>query len=475
MKKRLRILLIKPFNISDHIQPSLGLGYLATVARKRHQVHILDCIKERIWGKRLLSYIRGLSPDIVGFQLYTYDLTRVRSEISLIKETFPHIITIAGGPHPSAIPAETLVYMKDCLDFVFCGECEISFPLFLDILAENPDRGQHQHPEHLFKAVAGLCGRTLGGGVFVNPPMLVENLDSLGFPAWDLIRPQTYPEAQHGAFFKHFPIAPVMTGRGCPFRCTFCEGHIITGRKVRKRSVPDVIEEIKMLKKNYGIREIHIVDDNFSLYKDYVMEFCETLLKEKIGMSWATPNGVRIDTLDKEMLWAMKRSGYYLASVGIEFGSERMFKVTQKHLNMEKVRRGVALVRSVGLQVAGFFMMGYPGETEEEINQTIAFSLSLPLIRANFFIFLPLPGTEAYKELEKNTELKKVDWEHFYFTHPVYIYKGFSVAKLRNLQRKAFVKFYIRPHIFLLNILQIKTTRQFLFLLKRFYRWVIAM
>jgi len=473
MKKSLRVLLIKPFNLSDHIQPSLGLGYLATAIRKKHNVFILDSIKERIWGEKLIDYIQKISPDIIGFQLYTFDLSKVREILKLIKERFPQIITIAGGPHPSALPKETLLHMKENLDFIFRGESEISFPKFVDIIADKGKSTFHDLNHEDLKNVEGLCW-IREGSFFSNPSMITKDLDALGFPAWDIIKPQTYPEAQHGAFFRRFPIAPIMTGRGCPFSCTFCEGHIITGKEVRKRSVSNVIEEIKILTRDYGIREIHIVDDNFSMRKDYVMEFCHRILSENINISWATPNGVRIDTLDKEMLLAMKKSGYYLASVGIEFGSDRMFELVKKGLNRKKIEDGIRLIKSVGLEVAGFFIMGYPGETKKEINETIKFALRLPLIRANFFIFLPLPGTEIYKQLETSMELANVDWEHFYFTHPVYIYQGISVAELKNLQRKAFLKFYLRPNIFFSNLLQIKTPRQVKFLIQRLYRWLFT-
>jgi radical SAM superfamily enzyme YgiQ (UPF0313 family) len=469
----LKLLLIKPYNISDHIQPSLGLGYLAQAVRSICQVQILDCIKENLWGEKLIDYIRKLSPDIVGFQLYTYDLESVRSELCLIKKNFPHIITIVGGPHPSAIAEKTFKSMDGTLDFIFCGESETALPKFIDMIKHEGASNYKKIKENDLKNIPGLSWFS-NGRIFRNPVTIIENLDSTGFPAWDIIKPQTYPEAQHGAFFRNFPIAPIMTGRGCPFSCTFCEGHIITGKKVRKRSVANVIEEIKILVKDYGIREIHVVDDNFSIYKEYVMEFCESLLREGLKISWATPNGIRIDSIDRDMLLLMKKSGYYLASVGIEFGSERMFKVTKKALDKEKIINGIKLIRSVGLEAAGFFMMGYPGETEQEINETIKFALSLPLLRANFFIFLPLPGTEAYKLLESTKQLEKVDWKHFYFTHPVYTSAGLSADKLKNLQRKAFLEFYLRPHIFILNLAQVRTLRQAKFLLRRAFRWVIA-
>ncbi len=473
MKKRLKVLLIKPYNLSDHIQPSLGLGYLASNIRDICDVRILDCIKERIQGKQLLSRLKSFTPDIVGVQVYTYDLKEVKDDLKAVKEFNSKIITLAGGPHPSAIPHETFLYMGDILDFIFVSEAEKGLPELIKALSEESSETIKKLRSEKLKNIPGLCW--INNSRFVsNKPLLNDNLDSLGFPAWDLIHPETYPEAQHGAFFKNFPIAPIITSRGCPFNCTFCAGHIVSGKKIRQRSVNNVIEEIKTLTENYGIKEIHIIDDNFAMYKEYVMEFCKRLSKEKINISWATPNGIRVDRLDKEMLTAMKESGYYLASVGIEFGSDRMLKRVKKGLTKKKIIEGINLIKDAGLDIAGFFIIGYIGETKEEIKETIKFSCELPLLRANFFLFLPLPGTESYLELKDRLELDKVDWEHFYFTRPTYNYLKISNKELKNLQREAFLRFYLRPKIFIKNLLQIKTLRQLRFLIKRAYRWIIA-
>lgn len=468
----MNLLLIKPYNVSDHIQPSLGLGYLAENAKKTCNVRILDGIKEKLYGELLIPYLDKFNPDIVGFQIYTHDLSRVRKDIEEVKKWKQDVVIVGGGPHATAMPEDTFLHMGGYLDYIFGGESESAFPKFLSLLRGNGINNHRRIPPQELKGIAGLSWFDKDK-FHSNEPEFMENLDEIGFPAWDLIRPETYPEAQHGAFYKNFPIAPVMTGRGCPFSCTFCAGHLVTGKKIRKRSVRNVIEEIKFLVKDFGIREIHIVDDNFSMYKDYVMDFCERLIKEDIKISWATPNGIRLDTLDREMLLVMKKSGYYLASVGIEFGSDRLLRETKKHLTKKKIKEGISLIRSVGLDVAGFFIIGYPGETEKEIKETIEFSLDLPLLRANFFIFLPLPGTESFFRLKKKLELDKVDWEHFHFTHATYIYGDFSRERLKSLQREAFLRFFLRPHIFYKNLVQIKSLRHFKFLLHRAYRWVI--
>lgn len=470
----MKVLLIKPYKINDHIQPSLGLGYLAQSIRKNHDVRILDCIKENIKDERLfMPFLDRFNPDVVGFQVYTQDLARVKSDLSLVKKWKPDVVTIVGGPHPSALPDETFLYMGETLDYIFIGESETSLPLFLEALESGYANGHNRMLSERIKSVPGLACYDNGRFFMNENRILISDLDSLIFPAWDLIHPDTYPEAQHGAFFKSFPIAPIMTSRGCPFSCTFCAGHIVTGRKVRRRSVDNVIGEIDTLIRDYGIKEIHIVDDNFTMDRDYVISFSKRLIDEKIKISWATPNGIRLDTLDTQMLTIMKDSGYYLASVGIEFGSDRILGITKKRITKKEISDKIKLIKKMGLDIAGFFIIGYPGETEKEIRQTIKFACDLPLLRANFFIFLPLPATEAYFKLKEQAQLSKVNWEKFSFTNASYVYDGFSAGKLKNLQREAFLRFYLRPYILYGNLSQIKNLRHLFYLIKRLYHWVI--
>ena len=456
----MKIILTKIYNLSDHIQPPLGLGYLANSVRPKHDVVILDSIKENIKREEFFSYLKDTSPDMVGFQVYTYDIPLLKEYLKIAKKA--NKITIVGGPHPSAAPHETMTLFQEDLDFGFAGEAEIGFPLLLERL-ESSNQG--------FSDIPGLIWKE-GSNIIINSPSYNQNIDQFSV-AWDLIRPDEYPEAQHGAFFERFPIAPIIATRGCPFLCTFCAAHFVVGRKVRKRSIENIFEEINFLYEKYHIREFHLVDDNFTLNKKFVKNFCKKLLESNLDISWATPNGVRLDTLDKECLEIMKESGLYLISVGIESGSDRVLKMTKKELTVKKILNGVSVIKESGIDIAGFFMFGYPGETIEEMKKTIELSLKLPLIRANYFTFLPLPGTEIFNDMKKNNELDKVDWGHFYFMNAVYSSNGITRKHLKKIQRQAFLKFYSRPGIIWKNLIKIKNYRHFKFLLKRFYHWII--
>jgi len=459
-----KILLINPYNSqSDHIQPPLGLGYLAAAVRKNgFTVSLYDANKLKINPSKLSKIIKKEKPDFVGFQFYTMNFDYIKRSLEAVKKTNQNIVNIVGGPHPSALPKETLIDLGENLDFAFCGEAEIGLPKLLKIIDEGGAG---------LKDVPGLIYRK-GEEIVVNPPIFFENLDQFDFPAWDLLQPETYPESQHGAFFENFPIAPIITTRGCPFNCTFCAGKLNTGSILRKRSVVKVIEEIKYLYNVHHIREFHIIDDNFTLDKEFAKKVLKEIIKLNLKVSFSVPNGIRLDTLDKEILLLMKNAGFYLISIGIESGSDRVLKMMGKHLAIKQIKEKVSLIKSVGLEAAGFFILGYPGETEKEIKKTINFSLNLGLLRANYFLFLPLPGTAVYKQLQREGKLKKIEYDEFSFTAPVFT-DNLSKKQLKTLQRQAFLRFYfLRPKILLKNFLKIKKAAQVKFLLRRAFRWL---
>ncbi|MFH1996339.1 MAG: radical SAM protein [Candidatus Omnitrophota bacterium] len=460
----MKILLAKPFSASDHIQPSLGLGYLATAVRQRHETLILDCIKRKVSIKKLPRFLKKYKPDVFGLQCYTFDLPYVKKAIRIAKEISPRMVTVVGGPHPSAVPDETFEFIGNDVDFLFVGEAEVGFSRLMDALQEK---------KRDLSDIPGLMWRE-NGMVRKNDKILIDDLDSLGLPAWDLIHPETYPESQHGAFFKKFPIAPIMITRGCPYLCTFCAGNVVSGRKVRSRSIGSVLEEMRALYDEYGIREFHIIDDNFTMNRKFAKDFLRQLRALDLDISIAVPNGVRMDTLDEELLSLMKDAGLYMISLGIESGSDRILRLMKKSITTARIRERVKMIHDAGIDVAGFFILGFPGDTVWSMLKTMAFSLELDLDRANFFTYLPFPGTESYDELQKKGELDTVNWEEFYFTNASYVPPGITRKKLKALHRFAFARFYMRTGIILYQIKSVQSPRHFLFLAKRFFRWIVA-
>ncbi|HPN31190.1 MAG TPA: radical SAM protein [bacterium] len=454
-----KVVLVKPYNRSDHIQPSLGLGWIAQNVRDIVDVEILDCIKTNTnTVEKFILQISKIKPDAIGIQCYSFDIFKVKDLLQAVKLYDKNIITIIGGPHPTLTREKCFEFFGESLDFIFIGESENSLKKFLSGSG--------------FSEINGF-GYRQNEKIIINEPVLNQNLDELGFPAWDLIKPETYPEAQHGAFFENFPIAPIMITRGCPFECSFCAGNKISGKRVRFRSVESVISEMKMLYNDFGIREFHIIDDNFIINRKYAVALLEEFKKIGFKFSWATPNGVRLDCLDSEILSLMKETGIYLISLGIESGSDRILKFIKKNITVEKIIEKVNLIRKHNIDIAGFFILGLPTETKEEILKTIEFSVSLPLVRANYFTFLPFPGTESYEFVKNEKREDIIDKEHFYFMNAAYTPRGITRKELKNYQRYAFYKFYFRLRILHYNFSRIKNFRHFIFLFKRFVNWIV--
>ena len=452
-----------------NVLPPIGLGYLSTALKKNGiVVNILDCIKKKLAFSDFVEEVKKSQPEVIGIQVFSHAFEMVKKGLTLIRKAKDDVVIVVGGPHPSGLPEETLYSMKEA-DFGFRGEAEIGLPMLIKqiINFKNPI----DIPPNVLEEVPGLIWRR-NSRVICNSPVFVENLDELGCPDWELINPREYPQAPQGVVFKNWPAAPIVATRGCPFNCTFCAGSTISGRKTRFRSIKNIIEEIKFLSSRFGVKEIHILDDNFMLKRQYVRNFCRALIDDKIEISWCCPNGVRLDNLDEETLLLMKKSGCYYISVGIESGSSRILAHMKKGFTTVQVGEKVSLARKAGLAVNGFFILGYPEEKRQDILQTIRFAQELRLTRAAFFNFLPLPGTEIYTELKQKGKIQKLQLNKLYEAYVPYAPEGISKKELKNLQRRAYLKFYLRPKTLVALLKEIKTLNQLKFIVRRFFTYL---
>ncbi|RJQ32453.1 radical SAM protein [Candidatus Parcubacteria bacterium] len=465
----MKVMLLKPYSASDELIPPFGLGYLATAIRDKHEVEVVDGIKDKITPDKFEKIIEGKNYDVIGIQIFTFHIPIAKKYIQAIKKISPSAKIILGGPHPSCSPANIFGIFPD-IDWAFKGEAEIGLAKLLELIS-----GGKTNEENL-AIVPGLIWKK-GEVANVNKQIFVDNLDELGMPSWDLLKPNTYPLSPHGGFFKNYPIAPIIITRGCPFSCTYCAGHLVSGKKIRFRSIAKVIEEIKVLYHDYGIREIHIEDDNFTMRHELVYKFCDELKKNNLKITWTCPNGVRLDTLTEDLLFAMKSAGLYSISVGIESGSKRILKEMKKSITKEKIKEKINLIKKCGLEVSGFFIIGYPSETRDDIMQTINFALELDLKRAGFSLFKPFPGTEAADNLIKSGDLDAMtdeDWSRFVLADTVYAPPGFTKKEMRLLRRKALIRFYFRPKIFFKFVKEIRNFDHLKLVIKRAYSWLVA-
>ena len=438
--------------------PSLGLGYIAAMTRAAgHEAFILHCLKENYTFADFTAYMKEHQFDVIAMQMFSFDITPIKRHLAIIKQHQPQAVTIVGGYHPSGDREGVLITLPQ-VDYAIASEAELAFPALLQEI---------QKSEPNLASVPNLIWRKQGK-IQTNPVQVIDDLDQIPFPAWDLMDPREYPEAPHGAFFKSFPTAPIICTRGCPFQCTFCSGKSVTTNKIRVRSADNIIREIEYLKATYGVADFLVEDENFTVHKNLLKEFCEKLIAKNHTIHWSCPSGVRLDTLTKEGLLLMEKSGCYSLAVGIEFGSQRIHDLTKKNLSLEIIREKLQLIKKTKIKITGFFLFGVPGESKAEMLETIRFAKSLDIDRAQFNNFMPLPGSEIHRDL-KAKGLEHLDYDRFFVHDVAYVPKGMTHQEMKNLQRKAYLQFYLRPKIILNIFKEIMSFKHFGRLLKRFF------
>lgn len=459
----MKILLVRPVTsreIVHNLVPPIGLGYLAApLAGLGHDVRVLDCARKKMTLEQFRRAVAEWQPGVAGFHTFSCDVRRVAESARVVRAAqptaAPETVIVVGGAHPSGVREKLFDHVPDA-DYGFVGEAEVSFTRFAESLSKGePDT-----------AVPGLIFKE-GGEARCNPPAFTDDISSFDFPAWGTMPPADYPGSPMGIFYRRSPVAPMMATRGCPCACTFCTGSLLHGKTVRHRSAADIAGEIELLTRDFGVREVHFLDDNFSSSREFVLEVCGEISARFPRLAWCCPNGLRLDTLDRELLPAMKRAGCYSVSVGIESGSAEILRRMKKGITTEKVREKVSLIKEAGLDACGFFILGFPGETGETMEETISFACSLPLDRASFFNFLPLPGARITGELAEGGEIGRVDYEQLHYIYTPYLAPGITAEKLKSAQRAAFLRFFLRPKILLGVVLKLRSWNQILLLLHR--------
>jgi len=438
----MKVLLIKPNKKSGfYCLPPLGLAYIAGyLERNGIEVDIYDAYQKNASYNDVELQIKSQKYDVIGFECFPNDIKNVNNYIEIAKKENPKIVSVIGGPFPSSAPELAMNLFN--ADYGIKGEGEEAM---LSLCKSLDGNGEIKSKEELFNLIWRQEKK-----IIVNKIYYEENLDKFGIPAWEKIPLNIYPPTYQGGFAKNTPVGHIETKRGCPYSCTFCSGPLVSGKKIRKRSIELIIEDLDYQVKKYGIKEFHLRDDEFTYCKEDVINFCEALLKKNYKLTWNPVNGVRLDSLDAEMLAIMARAGCYAMHVGIEAGNQKILDNIKKELTKKEIKEKVELITKYNIDVVGLFIIGLPGETREEIEETIKFAKELKLVRAQFGIFLPIPGTFLFNDLIKRGKLNldEINWEYYdAYRHIVYHSDLISDSQLKNLQRKAFLSFYLRPHI----------------------------
>ena len=397
----------------------MDLVYVAAVLEKRHEVCIIDAptegwkkleevggnkIRQGLTKEEIAARIRKWSPDVAVITVPFSGWSPAAFETaSLVKEVNKKIGTVLIGLHPSARPLECLAQPN--IDFVVIGEPEMTVLELADML----EKGKLDQ----LKEVRGIAFKENGTIIRTTARPVIEDLDSLPFPARHLLPMNAFFEAAKkrpisGNLKK--PSIRLLTRRGCNHNCIFCSNYIVMGRKWRARSPENVVNEIEQIVRTYGIKQVDFLDDNMTLDRKRMDAICNLIKERKLNIEWCTPNGVRADCLDEELLAKMKASGCKRILIAPESGVQRVVdQVIRKKQDLKKVENAVSAARKVGIEVGCFFVLGFIGETKEDMKATIAFAHKLRKLGADRFYFsyaTPLYGTELYEQAKQGGFLK---------------------------------------------------------------------
>jgi radical SAM superfamily enzyme YgiQ (UPF0313 family) len=341
-----------------------------------------------IWEESA-EVIKRFGPDIIGITYLSTKKGAVEFLTRQAKRIFPDVPVLLGGSHPSFLPESSL--QQTGADFVVMGEGEETCAELLRYL-ERKDRSYGQ--------IRGLAFRSPGGKISVTPPRpLIDDLDTLPFPDREsLYRLESYRTDDMGM---------IMTSRGCPFSCTFCSS--LWERRVRYRSIDNIIAEIEYLAERFGVKTVYFKDDTFTVDRKWVNAFCDALDHKKLTIRWECLT--RMELVDEDLILRMRNSGLFNLKIGIETGSPRLLQATNKKISLDQIRNGAAVLNRLGQKWTAFFMLGYPDETEDEMLMSRALIEELRPTYVSMSILVPYPGCATYFELTEAGVLdENTDW-----------------------------------------------------------------
>ena len=399
------ILLANPFPYPPGVD--LGLGYLATALRRSgYDVRILELAPSVQTPADFAARLRREPPDCIGFKVWSSALPEVRRYLDAAREAAPEVPVVLGGPHATGTGAAVLEQFGE-VAFAFSGEAELGLPrLVREILRGGTPRGS------VLARIPGLIWRARDG-VRVNDQAFPEDLDALGAPAWDLFDFDMYfgfDRASHETLDAlRFNWLHVQSTRGCPHHCTYCLAPQLAGHRIRKHSPGAMAAQLTELRDRYGVRFFSFADDNLTYDRPFAVDLFEHL--EPLGLRWTcNSNGVEFKTLDEDMVRRMVRSGCEKITVGVESGSERVLKLMGRHYTQQDVHAAVARIRKASdVWLTAFILMGFPGETDDDVRQTLSLISRLDIDQIYVNLFTPWPGTPITKKLQREGWLKSSD------------------------------------------------------------------
>ena len=435
----------------------IGLMYLAAVLQRADvEVEVLDAfmgegsvfqeagetITVGLPQELIKQEIEKRKPDVVGIAgPFTCQIGNALKMSNLVKEVNPKILTVVGGPHVTLVPEEFLKEAKD-VDVAVVGEGEYAMLEVAEAFEGKKKLSQ----------ILGIAFRQ-DGEVVLNPPRpLIDDLDALPYPAYDLVDMEHYLNPQKIGYrsFQNRALSMV-TSRGCPFNCCFCAVHLHMGRQFRAHSAKYVLDHIQYVTEKFKVKNIFFEDDNLTLDLKRFETICDGIIERKIRIGWETPNGVRADCLNLELLKKMKQSGCKSVFVGVESGDQQILdKVICKSLDLNRVVEFAKNAQEIGLKTGAFYIIGFPGETKQNMQRTVDFALELKRkydVGMHLFAATPSYGTRLYEECKAKGYLPAdLSWNSFASARqakgmPLITTNEFTPAEVKDIAAKALAEY----------------------------------
>jgi len=466
MKKFTKVLLLIPptsLNSSygslvdfSNPQPSIGIAYISAVLRQNGFIpQVMDCYVNQMDLASILNGIQEFRPNIIGISCLSssYDVIKDLSEA--IRKEFPEVKIIGGNLHASLFAEEML--KTRVVDYVLHGEGDYALLELCCALNE----------EVPLYNVRGLSYFYDSQIVETEERPLIDNLDELPFPAWDLFPRAAYHTDPRTEVIPGQVEIQILATRGCPNVCTFCSSRTrkSLGSKYRMRSPASVCDEMEFMVDQYGAQVFGFIDLAFPLVKKHAIGIFEEITKRGLHkkMKWVTE--CRVKPLDEETVQGMRESGCVRVNFGIESGNDDILKSLKKNFYAQDVRHAADMMSAAGIEVDGMFMLGLPGEREDQIEDTIRLAATLPLRYAIFNLFVPYPGCELYDVLSQEGKIRFTQWADFtsYGGYSgkahVYVPDTLSTETLLRLQKSAMRRFYFRPRFIWGEMMRFRTAK----------------
>lgn len=376
-----RVLLIIPCYPSGQnvlpLEPYIGIGYIAeSLQREGIDCEFVD-MRFNYSGQRLKNKLNVFQPDLVGLSMMTFLHRKTYDLIRMIKKVMPEVDVVVGGPHVSTLREAVL----DDLEAIRYG-----------IVLEGEEAIVELCRGEELSTIQGLIYRNNGQVIYTGDRECLADLDEIPFPQYGKFELDNY-------LIKSMPI---ITSRGCPFECIYCPVKAAIGGKFRARSAPNVLEEISYWYER-GYRNFNIMDDNFTLLPERTMEICDLIQARHFNdVSFNCPNGIRADKADRKVLTRLKEAGFQHIAFGVEAGNDRILKNLNKGEKIEEIERAIGVSSDLDFQVSLFFLIGSPGETWQDIEDSIRLALKYPVAEARFYNLIPFPKTKLFDWVRNN-------------------------------------------------------------------------